>query len=154
MEKVSYERRQRMNYMSEIAKMLGVEIGEEFKLRPYDKNEVTFSYYLFKRDGLYNPYDKDNYLLAELLLGKYEIIKLPKHILDDEEKKYLSRVIKPWRDKVEYIRKINFDDEDEFIVIIYRERESKAMPLPCFKKGTMYKGMEVGKQYSLEELEL
>ena len=53
-----------MNYMSEIAKMLGVEIGEEFKLRPYDKNEVTFSYYLFKRDGLYNPYDKDNYLLA------------------------------------------------------------------------------------------
>ena len=44
-----------MNYMPEIAKMLGVEIGEEFKLRPYDKNEVTFSYYLFKRDGLYNP---------------------------------------------------------------------------------------------------
>ena len=154
MEKVSYERRERMNYMSEIAKMLGVEIGEKFKLRPYDKNEVTFSYYLFKRDGLYNPYDKDNYLLAELLLGKYEIIKLPKPILDDEEKKYLSRVIRPWRDKVEYIRKINFDDEDEFIVIIYRERESKAMPLPCFKKGTMYKGMEYGKQYSLEELEL
>ena len=75
-----------MNYMSEIAKMLGVEIGEEFKLRPYDKNEVTFSYYLFKRDGLYNPYDKDNYLLAELLLGKYEIIKLPKPILDEKEK--------------------------------------------------------------------
>lgn len=143
-----------MNYMSEIAKMLGVEIGEEFKLRPYDKNEVTFSYYLFKRDGLYNPYDKDNYLLAELLLGKYEIIKFPKPILDDEEKKYLSRVIRPWRDKVEYIRKINFDDEDEFIVIIYRERESKAIALPCFKKGTMYKGMEVGKEYSLEELEL
>ena len=143
-----------MNYMSEIAKMLGVEIGEEFKLRPYDKNEVTFSYYLFKRDGLYNPYDKDNYLLTELLLGKYEIIKFPKPILDDVEKKYLSSVIRPWRDKVEYIRKINFDDEDEFIVIIYRERESKAMPLPCFKKGTMYKGMEYGKQYSLEELEL
>ena len=143
-----------MNYMSEIVKMLGVEIGEEFKLRPYDKNEVTFSYYLFKRDGLYNPYDKDNYLLAELLLGKYEIIKFHKPILDEEEKKYLSRVIRPWRDKVEYIRKINFDDEDEFIVIIYRERESKAMPLPCFKKGTMYKGMEVGKEYSLEELEL
>ena len=89
-----------------------------------------------------------------MLLGKYEIIKFPKPILDDVEKKYLSRVIRPWRDKVEYIRKINFDDEDEFIVIIYRERESKAMPLPCFKKGTMYKGMEYGKQYSLEELEL
>ena len=143
-----------MNYMSEIAKMLGVEIGEEFKLKPYDKNEVTFSYYLFKRDGLYNPYDKDNYLLAELLLGKYEIIKFHKPILDDEEKKYLSRVIRPWRDKVEYIRKINFDDEDEFIVIIYKERESKAMPLPCFKKGTMYKGMELGRYYSLEELGL
>ncbi len=154
MEKVSYERRERMNYMKEVAKLLGVEIGEEFKLRPYDKNEVTFSYYLFKRDGLYNPYDKDNYLLAELLLGKYEIIKFHKPILDDEEKKYLSRVIRPWRDKVEYIRKINFDDEDEFIVIIYRERESKAIPLPCFKKGTMYKGMEYGKQCSLEELEL
>lgn len=143
-----------MNYMKEVAKLLGVEIGEEFKLRPYDKNEVTFSYYLFKRDGLYNPNDKDNYLLAELLLGKYEIIKFPKPILDDEEKKYLSRIIRPWRDKVEYIRKINFDDEDEFIVIIYRERESKAMPLPCFKKGTMYKGMESYREYTVEELQL
>ena len=47
-----------------------------------------------------------------------------------------------------------FDDEDEFIVIIYRERESKAMALPCFKEGTMYKGMEVGKEYTLEELGL
>lgn len=142
-----------MNYMKEVAKLLGVEIGEKFKLRPYDKNEVTFSYYLFKRDGLYNPYDKDNYLLAELLLGKYEIIKFPKPILDDEEKKYLSRVIRPWKNEVKYIRKIS-NAKVEYILIIYGNHGTSIMPFPDFKKGTMYKGMESGKHYSLEELGL
>lgn len=143
-----------MNYMKEVAKLLGVEIGEEFKLRPYDKNEVTFSYYLFKRDGLYNPYDKDNYLLAELLLGKYEIIKFPKPILDEVEKKYLSRLIRPWRDKVKHITKKPYKKQEYIIVkyddgVMYTE-----MPFPCFKKGTMYKGMKLDKDYSLSELDL
>ena len=144
-----------MNHMEEVAKMLGVELSEEFKIEGYSGNVK----YRLTEEGLeYFSYDGKGFTISStlncLLNGEYKVVKIPKPVLDDVEKKYLSRVIRPWRDKVEYIRKINFDDEDEFIVIIYRERESKAMPLPCFKKGTMYKGMEVGKEYSLEEFEL
>lgn len=140
--------------MKQVAEMLGVEIGEEFNIEGhpddvrYKLNGENLEYFC---DGSWYTLAGT---LAYLLNGEYKVVKIPRPVLDDVEKKYLSRVIRPWRDKVEYIRKINFDDEDEFIVIIYRERESKAMPLPCFKKGTMYKGMEVGKEYSLEDLGL
>ena len=148
-----------MNYMKEVAHILGLELNEKFRFKstiglfPYDLRFTK------KKLEMYDPewkiWNSTSFeTLCNLFNGKYEVVKLPKPILDDVEKKYLSRVIRPWRDKVEYIRKINFDDEDEFIVIIYRERESKAMPLPCFKKGTMYKGMELQKEYSLEDLGL
>ena len=144
-----------MNYMEQTAHMLGVELNEEFMIdviNDHNRYKLTEKgLMVIYPDGYFST---ASYVLMCLLNGMYKLVKLPEPILDDVERKYLSRVISPWRDKVEYIRKINFDDEDEFIVIIYRERESKAMPLPCFKKGTMYKGMETGKDYSLEELGL
>ena len=144
-----------MNHIEEIAQILGVELNEEFMIDAINDNNK----YKLTKKGLMVIYPDGyfstaSYVLMCLLNGMYKLVKLPEPILDDVERKYLSRVIRPWRDKVEYIRKINFDDEDEFIVIIYRERESKAMPLPCFKKGTIYRGMELGKKYTLEELGL
>ena len=132
--------------------MLGVKLGEEFMIDAINDNNK----YKLTKKGLMVIYSDGYFSTASYVLMCLlnRVYKIHKYILDDAKTKYLSRVIIPCRDKVEYIRKINFDDEDEFIVIVYRERESKAMPLPCFKKGTMYKGMEVGKEYSLEELEL
>ena len=74
-----------------------------------------------------------------------------KEILDEEEKEYLSNVIKPFRDKVEYIIKFDCYPE-EYISIWLPEHETT--DLPCFKRGTMYKGMEIEKKYTLEELGL
>ena len=74
-----------------------------------------------------------------------------KEILDEEEKEYLSNVIKPFRDKVEYIVKFDCLPE-EYISIWLPEHETT--DLPCFKRGTMYKGMEIEKKYTLEELGL
>lgn len=74
-----------------------------------------------------------------------------KEILDDKEKEYLSNVIKPFRDKVEYIVKFGCLPE-EYISICLPKCE--VIDLPCFKKGTMYKGMEIDKEYTLEELGL
>ena len=75
----------------------------------------------------------------------------PKPILDDKEKEYLSAVIRPWRYKIKWIRK-NETSENEFIDMTLRDRDEAS--LPCFKKGTMYKGMELDKEYSLDELGL
>ena len=68
------------NLIPEIAQMLGVEIGEDFKIKGY--NEQT---YRFDADGLkviYSCLMKKrltfaNVMLSSLLAGKVEIVKLP-----------------------------------------------------------------------------
>ena len=68
------------NLIPEIAHMLGVEIGEDFKIKGY--NEQT---YRFDADGLkviYSCLMKKrltfaNAMLGSLLAGKVEIVKLP-----------------------------------------------------------------------------
>lgn len=81
-------------------------------------------------------------------------------ILDKEEKEYLSAVIKPFRDKVTHIAKTEDDIEWSYAIMI--RVDSKVVDddyyeffLPPFKRtSSMYKNMEVGKEYTLEELGL
>lgn len=71
-------------------------------------------------------------------------------ILDDAEKNYLSAVIKPFRNRVQYIKKIDCACE-EYIQI---QLNSDWTFLPHFRTGTMYKGMKSDHGYTLEELGL
>ena len=74
-------------------------------------------------------------------------------ILDEAEKKYLSSVIKPFRAKVAYIEKRKYKDgKREDLVISFNAYGS--FYFPDFEEGSMYKGMEADKPYSLEELGL
>ena len=74
-------------------------------------------------------------------------------ILTDEEKAYLSAVIKPFRKDVKYIKKMDFVIKaKEYLLIKMHDLSTAALPL--FEKGTMYKGMEANKTYTLEELGL
>lgn len=74
-------------------------------------------------------------------------------ILTDEEKAYLSAVIKPFRKDIKYIVKFKrYSDEKEYIYMTMKRDDY--CTLPIFKKGTMYKGMETNKRYTLEELGL
>ena len=73
-------------------------------------------------------------------------------ILDDVEKAYLSAVIKPFRNDVEYIEKRIFSTGAEYIRICLTEDET--VNFPNFKRGTMYKGMKANKHYTLKELGL
>ena len=73
-------------------------------------------------------------------------------ILDDVEKAYLSVVIKPFRDRVISIEKRLFSGEREYLS--FRMHDWETIALPFFTKGTMYKGMEVYRKYTLEELGL
>lgn len=82
---------------------------------------------------------------------KYEtLFEREEEILDETEKRYLSNVIKPFRDKVKAIKKISYSRE--FIRIYIKEDEP--IILPYFEKGTMYKGMKENKEYTLKELGL
>lgn len=74
-----------------------------------------------------------------------------KEILDKVEKNYLTNVIKPFKKRVKYIVKAEsiMRDEKEVLKI---QLDNDDMILPYFKAGTMYKGMEIDKEYTLEEL--
>ena len=71
-------------------------------------------------------------------------------ILTEEEKAYLSAVIKPFRDKVKCILKCSNSGEWIAIKII----DDATINFPYFEKGSMYKGMKLDRKYTLEELGL
>ena len=76
-------------------------------------------------------------------------------ILDEAEKRYLKEVIRPFRDKVKYVKKIVFFDGDTKISIRIEENNKIwYIGFPPFKKDRMYKGMIDDKEYTLEELGL
>ena len=81
-------------------------------------------------------------------------------ILDESERQYLSAVIRPFRDKVTCICKVdfvNFDNPEGCVyqrIVIGLNDNSPEVVLPIFKSGTIYKGMETGHVYFLEELGL
>ena len=153
------------NKMNEVAQLLGLELEEEFRIESYD------SKYKLTRDGLrFWSIPLQDWVLSsiigELLSGERKIIKLPKPILDDVEKEYLGNIIKPFRNRILYIAKSKtvktYDNPNpkiyECIYIMYRDSSKKKNPFymgfPCFEKGTMYKGMELDKEYTLAELGL
>ena len=74
----------------------------------------------------------------------------PKPILDDKEKEYLSAVIRPFREKIKSIHKDCFKKEE--FIYIYCKKFSNSFGLPYFSKDTMYKGMELNREYTLEDL--
>lgn len=74
-------------------------------------------------------------------------------ILEEDERKYLSDVIRPFRKEIASISKFQtWDDSSQYIYI--EMTDSHIATLPVFPKGTMYKGMKDGKHYSLKELGL
>lgn len=74
-------------------------------------------------------------------------------ILDKVEREYLKAVIRPFKNKIDTISKFQtWDDSSQYIYIGMKDR--RWSNLPCFPKGTMYKGMKAGKHYTLKELGL
>ena len=151
-----------MNHMTEVAHMLGLELNENFRFK---SRLIDLSTYEFKftEDYLMYYHTEGDYwnkasfdTLCNLLNGKYEVIKLPKPVLDDVEKEYLSYVIKPFRNSVKYFYKFTCANGDYEAIVAKIEAYGycDSLNFPKFKKGSMYTGMELIKEYSLEELGL
>ena len=149
-----------MNHMEEVAHMLGLELNENFrfKSRLIDLSTYEFKFtedYLmyYHTEGEY--WEKASFdTLCNLLNGKYEVIKLPKSILTKQERNYLSQVIKPFREKIQHISKLSSIDGESICIDIRYDWEEDSIMLPKFAAGTLYKGMEIGKEYSVKDLGL
>ena len=147
------------NVMKEVARLLGLELEEEFNIENF--GEVFSKFKLTERGLLYwlktdrkwcGPTDIPN----RVLTGENKIVKIPKPVLDDKEKEYLGNIIKPFRDKVVSIAKYRYSDDNSYIQITVEQIafDGELIDLPRFKSDAMYKGMRAGKQYTLEELGL
>lgn len=75
--------------------------------------------------------------------------------LDNVEKRYIKNFIRPFRDDIRYIKKIStpcytsqFKDKEQ---IEFRCKAGEIL-LPPFPEKSMYKGMKLNKEYTLEEL--
>lgn len=74
-------------------------------------------------------------------------------LLNKKEMEYLSGVVNPFLEHVEYIRKRKVESGFEYISIVLGGVEAP-FNLPVFKEGEMYTGMELDKKYTVEELGL
>lgn len=141
-----------MNYMKVVAQLLGVEIGEEFKIEGHSGNVK----YRLTEENLEYLSSCDHWFsisstLNCLLNDQYKVAKMP--ILDDAEKRYLKGVIRPFRNRIKCIRKCIYPTNDfEWIEIV--PTKGAVLGFPDFEPNTMYKNMKLNKEYTLEELGL
>ena len=139
-----------MNYMEQIAEMLGIKLYEDFRIKSinemiFEKKYFLTEYGLFSTDSTV-PIST---ILNDILNGQYKIVKLP-FALTKEEKDYLSEVVKPFRDKIEYIKRLTFDSVDSIQMIT----DKGITAVLFFETDTRYKNMEPDREYTLAELGL
>lgn len=118
---------------------------------------------IFKNVKCHRLYDNVWVKHKDLYSDKFldQEIEIDEPILTDEEREYLRAVIKPFRSRTSWVIKTNLktDENLEYLYVHIREVDTRSDAIngfgfPFFEKGTMYKGMEANKKYTLEELEL
>lgn len=145
------------NKMSEVAKLLGLKLGEEFTIKGVNSS------YRFKLTaiGLMSSWRNSSKwnssgFLEDFITGHYQISKETNSVLDAAEKRYLSNIIKPFIKTIKYvIKNKKLSGNYEYISIAYYDSTgSCALNFPDFKSGAMYRGMEIGRPYTLKQLGL
>lgn len=104
----------------------------------------------------------DNYLSISEFSHLFKVVKagakpiyFREPILDDVEREYLKAVFKPFASRIKYVAKQRCEGiwvDMEYIKVLMTDPEGDNTCFPVFKAGTMYKGMEPNKAYTLEEL--
>ena len=146
------------NRMEDVAKLLGLELEEKFMLKDFQHMYKLTEKGLMYWSDISQIWENSN-AIGDLLTGKYEIVKLSKPILTESEKEYLSAVIKPFRDRILNIYKFELSGYEGIgIELKFPKVENRvdvdAMTFPSFEIGTMYKGMKLAREYTLDELDL
>lgn len=77
--------------------------------------------------------------------------------LDECERKYLRTVLRPFKDRIDFIGLFKLHDDvrgDEMYISVRLRDDADSIHFPTFEEGMMYTRMTVGKQYTPEELGL
>lgn len=78
-------------------------------------------------------------------------VRFRKDVLDEVERKYLKAVLRPFRNRVVRVTKLKFPGCSDYSLRVDLE-DGDSLSFPNFPAGTMYNGMELYHEYTLEEL--
>ena len=98
----------------------------------------------------------NEYILVGLIAGRKHI--KPRELLTDAERAHIKSVIEPYGYDVWDIRKVQNSQDTQMIVITYDycgtrdPLDSFEVSLPFFDNNTMFTGLQLNKDYTLEEL--
>lgn len=132
----------------------------------YDKGE-DFNMYTSTRKSMFEEVkDRDVFLGSgngqryfKTVKDFVDFLNLPaeEEKLDNIEKRYIKDFIRPFRDDIIYIKKVAtlstlYTLKEQIRIIYYKNGITGEILLPPFPKNSMYKGMKLDKEYTLEEL--
>ena len=125
-----------------------------------DGNLINSCGYISKKLSQYTNELKDAVIGKSLDIVKVErpvkyetVFERKEEILDETEKRYLAAVIRPFRKRIQFIqKKKEITEINPYIRIVCEDNDK--LVFPYITDNSMYKGMEVNKKYTLEELEL
>lgn len=75
-------------------------------------------------------------------------------LLDCIDRKYFNNFLRPFRYKIQYICKKQILDSEYIKINYFYDTHVSSIYLPEFKAGTMFKKLELDKQYDLNDLDL
>ena len=143
-----------------IANYFGLDVGTVFQIEGFPGYfKFDHENILLWRDDYMDPDEwltLNEYILADLITGRRHI--KPRELLTDAERAHIKSVIEPYGYDVWDIRKVQSSQDTQKIVITYDyggtrdPLDSFEVSLPFFDNNTMFTGLQLNKDYTLEEL--
>ena len=129
--------------------------GEDFNMYTSIKKKTMFEE-VKDRDVVLGSGNGDSQRYFRTVKDFVDFLNLPaeEEKLDNVEKRYIKDFIRPFRDDIRYIKKIStlYTLKEQIRILYYKNGITGEILLPPFPKNSMYKGMKLDKEYTLEEL--
>lgn len=148
-----------MNMFTKDEQVILKNVSAKYTWIARDRNGTLFVYgeKPKKTEGYYNEVDDDIcFFRLEPFEGIFKKItweggpvQFRKDVLGETERKYLKAVLRPFRNRDLMVIKARRGSLD-YLIIDFGNEDSVAFP--DFPRGTMYNGMELYHEYTLEEL--
>lgn len=147
-----------MNMFTKDEQVILKNISSKYKWIARDKNGALFVYARKpKKAGCFYSDDICDFRLEPLedifkkITWKGGPVQFRKDALDETERKYLKAVLRPFRNRVARVTKLKFPGCPDYSLRFDLE-DGDSFSFPNFPAGTMYNGMELYHDYTLEEL--
>lgn len=124
-----------------------------FRKNLKDVNNITLSFEIYEPNVVPVYWDKRTYKDNKVIHVMRSVPVPDREVLDDVEKEYLGNIIRPFRDKVKSIEKVDCFDGDMYIMINLLTGEDIELPMFNGKTG-MYEGMMSDYPYAPDKLGL